>query len=125
MADEQSLGCPGSLIPPGTADHGDYRPPVERAGAKLPGRRVMCSHVREQVFEVPLLRREGKMEIRYDKGMPPTEVARGVLDALQKGRATTVLGREARWILRVNRFLPRLVDRLLARAVRRLYANPS
>ena len=34
-----------------------------------------------------------------------------------------MLGWEARWILRVNRFLPRLVNRLMARKVTQLYAG--
>ena len=65
-----------------------------------------------------LLRNEGRMKIQVDKGMPPEEMAAGILKALVKNRTETVLGWEARWILRVNRFFPRLVDRLLARKVR-------
>jgi short-subunit dehydrogenase len=72
-----------------------------------------------------LLRCEGRMKIDFDKGMPPEHVAAGILRALQKNRTETVLGWEARWILRVNRFLPRLVDWLMARHVRRLYAQPG
>jgi short-subunit dehydrogenase len=70
-----------------------------------------------------LLRNEGRYPIPYDKGMPPEEVAAAALDALRRNRTETVVGSDARWMLRVNRFLPRLVDRLLARRVRRLYAN--
>jgi short-subunit dehydrogenase len=70
-----------------------------------------------------LLRCEGRMKIDFDKGMPVEQVAAGILRALQKNHTETVLGREARWILRVNRFLPRLVDWLMARQVRRLYAQ--
>ena len=65
------------------------------------------------------------MKIEMDKGMAPQAVAAGILRALEKGRAETVLGSEARWILRVNRFLPRLVDRLMARKVRRLNEESS
>jgi short-subunit dehydrogenase len=70
-----------------------------------------------------LLRCEGRMKIDFDKGMPVEQVAAGILRALQKNRTETVLGWEARWMLRVNRFLPRLVDWLMARQVRRLYAR--
>jgi short-subunit dehydrogenase len=70
-----------------------------------------------------LLRSEGRMKIDFDKGMPPEHVAAGILQSLQKNRTETVLGWEARWILRVNRFLPRIVDWLMARQVRRLYAG--
>jgi short-subunit dehydrogenase len=70
-----------------------------------------------------LLRNEGRMKIDFAKGMAPESVAAGVLRALQRNRGETILGGEARWILAVNRFLPRLVDRLLDRKVRRLYAQ--
>src|SRR5947209_8301459 len=69
-----------------------------------------------------LLRSEGRARIDFDAGMPPGDVAAGVLRALRRNRTETVLGRDARWMLRVHRFLPWLVDRLLARRVRHLYA---
>lgn len=70
-----------------------------------------------------LLRRTGRYPIDFSKGMKPEKVAAGILNALKKNRTETVLGWDARWMLRVNRFLPRLVDALLARQVRRLYAT--
>jgi short-subunit dehydrogenase len=70
-----------------------------------------------------LLRCEGRMQIDFDRGQPPEAVAARVLQALRHNRAETVVGRDAVWMLLVNRFLPGLVDRLLARRVRRLYAQ--
>lgn len=70
-----------------------------------------------------LLRNDGRMKIDFAKGMEPNKVSAGILRALERGRAETVLGGEAKWILGVNRVLPRLVDRLVARKVRRLYAE--
>ncbi|MCC6419044.1 MAG: SDR family oxidoreductase [Gemmataceae bacterium] len=70
-----------------------------------------------------LLKNEGRMKIDFDDGMPPETVAAGIVAALRKNRAETVLGREAKWMLRVNRFFPRLLDRLIARRVRKLYAQ--
>lgn len=70
-----------------------------------------------------LLRNEGRMPIRYDEGMPAAVVATNVLRALERNQTEVVLGREAKWILRVNRFLPRLLDWLMARKVRQLYRN--
>jgi short-subunit dehydrogenase len=69
-----------------------------------------------------MLRNEGRMKIDFAKGMAPATVAAGILHALGRNRTETVLGREARWILRINRFFPRIVDRLMARMVRTLYA---
>ncbi len=69
-----------------------------------------------------LLRNTGRYPIDVSKGMPPERVAAGILRAVRKNRTETVLGWDARWMLRFNRFLPRLVDALLARQVRKLYA---
>jgi short-subunit dehydrogenase len=68
-----------------------------------------------------LLRNEGKMDIRFNTGMAPEEVAEGVLTALERNRTETVLGSEAKWMLRLQRFAPRILDRLIARRVRKLY----
>jgi short-subunit dehydrogenase len=70
-----------------------------------------------------LLRKAGRMKIDFSAGMPPEKVAEGILRALRRNRTETVLGRDARWILRANRFFPWLVDALLARRVRKLYAG--
>jgi short-subunit dehydrogenase len=68
-----------------------------------------------------LLRNDGKMKIDFQGGMAPESVATAVIHSLQKNRTETVLGREARWMLRINRLFPRLVDRLIARRVDKLY----
>lgn len=72
-----------------------------------------------------LLHNTGRLKIDFDEGMKPEEVAAGILRALRKRRRETVLGWEARWILRVNRWLPWLVDRLMARKVRKLYEQEA
>jgi short-subunit dehydrogenase len=63
------------------------------------------------------------MKIDFSGGMPPEKVARRIVKALKANQAEAVLGWEARLILSVNRFLPRLVDRVLARKVRQWYAD--
>jgi short-subunit dehydrogenase len=70
-----------------------------------------------------LLRNAGRMKIEFDRGMPAERVAAGVLRALERNRTETILGWEAKLILRVNRFFPRLADWVLARRVRQLYAE--
>jgi short-subunit dehydrogenase len=72
-----------------------------------------------------LLRNDGRMKIDFQGGMAPKDVAAAVLRALQANRTETVLGQEARWMLQVNRFFPRLVDRLIARRVEKLYKTNS
>jgi short-subunit dehydrogenase len=70
-----------------------------------------------------LLHNSGRMKIDFDGGQPPERVAASILNSLRKNRTETVVGWEARWILRFNRWLPRLVDRLMARRVRKLYQS--
>jgi short-subunit dehydrogenase len=70
-----------------------------------------------------LLRNEGRVKITFDRGQPTEAVAKLILAALRRNRAETVIGRDARWMVRINRWLPRLVDRLVARAVTRAYSS--
>jgi short-subunit dehydrogenase len=61
--------------------------------------------------------------VDYASGMPPEQVAARIIRALKRGTPEVVIGWEARWILRFNRFFPRILDRLLARKVRKLYQS--
>jgi short-subunit dehydrogenase len=70
-----------------------------------------------------LLRTEARIQFDFTRGLTPEATAEGVWQALRRNRTETVLGWDARWMLRVNRFFPRLVDYFLARRVRRLYAS--
>jgi short-subunit dehydrogenase len=68
-----------------------------------------------------LLLAKGRAKIEYDKGMPTEYVAAQVLDSLRRNVTEKTLGWEARRVLLVNKFFPWLVDRLLAKEMRRLY----
>jgi short-subunit dehydrogenase len=72
-------------------------------------------------FSQHFLKSEGKANIEYDKGMAPDVVAAAIVKALQKNKTETWIGRDTQWMLRVNRWLPRFVDYMLARRVRKLY----
>jgi NAD(P)-dependent dehydrogenase (short-subunit alcohol dehydrogenase family) len=76
-------------------------------------------------FDRHVLRRDGKMNIPFGRGMPPEEVAAGIVRAIRTGRRETVLGLEARWMLRLNRFVPRVLNWVITRKVKRLYAQPA
>jgi hypothetical protein len=69
------------------------------------------------------LRREGRMRIDFTRGMPPEKVAAGIVRVLRKNRAEIVLGRDAYWMLLLNKFFPRLMDYLIARKVTKLYQS--
>ncbi len=70
-----------------------------------------------------LLRSEGRADLPFDRGMPPEEVARGVVAAVRRNKREVVLGSEAKWMLLMNRFFPRLLNRLIARRITKLYAE--
>jgi short-subunit dehydrogenase len=70
-----------------------------------------------------LLSQNGRMVINFQKGMAPARVAHGILKALAKNRAETVLGWEAVWMLRAHRLFPNLLGAFLGWYVGRLYAR--
>jgi short-subunit dehydrogenase len=72
-------------------------------------------------LERNLLHSDPRMYADFGKGMAPDNVAGQILQALRKNRRETVLGFEARWILRVNRLWPWLVDYFVRRVIRRSY----
>jgi short-subunit dehydrogenase len=74
-------------------------------------------------FSQHFLRSEGKAEINYDEGMPPEYVAGRIVKSLQRNKTETWIGSDTNWMLRVNRWVPRFVDYMLARRVRKLYEN--
>jgi short-subunit dehydrogenase len=73
-------------------------------------------------FQNNWLRTDGKADLRFDQGMTPEYVAAGIVDAIRRNRKETVLGSEARRLLRFNRYFPRLTNWLMARKVKKLYA---
>lgn len=75
-------------------------------------------------FSKHMLKCEGRMKIDFTRGMPPEKVAASIVRSLRKSKTETIVGSDARWMLRVNKFFPRLVDWLIARRVRKLYAAP-
>jgi len=72
-----------------------------------------------------LLRNEGRMQTLFANAEEPEKVADAVIGALRKNRAESHVGWQSRWLLRINRFLPRFVDRMMARKVRQLYPKAA
>lgn len=68
-----------------------------------------------------MLRNDGKAKIEYEKGMEPEAVASKIVKAIRRNWTETVIGSDAKWMLRMNRWFPKLLDFLLARKVRKLY----
>lgn len=72
-----------------------------------------------------LLHHDGRIAFRFERGMEPGYVASQIVHILRTNRKETVLGWEAQWFIRVNRWLPRFVDWGLARVVRRRFRDQS
>jgi short-subunit dehydrogenase len=70
-----------------------------------------------------MLRSDGRADIRHDEGMDPADVAKAIVRAVRRGSTEVVLGSEAKWMLRMNRFAPRLLNKLIARKIKKLYAK--
>jgi short-subunit dehydrogenase len=68
-----------------------------------------------------MLRNEGKAKIDFDAGMPPEQVAAKIVRGIRKGKSEVVIGSDAKWMLRMHRWFPRLLDRLICRKVKRIY----
>lgn len=76
-------------------------------------------------FEKKLIRKDGRMVIRFDKGMTPEYVGNAIVKAIEKNKRETVLGREAKLLLLMNKVFPRLTRKLIARAVSKQYSKPD
>jgi short-subunit dehydrogenase len=76
-------------------------------------------------FATHFLRNEGRAKIDYAGGMPTESVAAKILEALTKSRGETVLGREAKALLTLHKYLPGFVDWAMRRHIRKLYAQPE
>lgn len=74
-------------------------------------------------FQKNWLRTEGKADLKFEHGMSPEDVAAGIVDATRRNKREVVLGREARRLLRFNRFFPRLTNWMIARKIRKLYSG--
>ena len=74
-------------------------------------------------FSKHLLLNQGRMKIDFAKGMAPENVAAAIIAALRRNTTEKVIGSDARWMLFVNKFFPRLTDWLLERKVKKLYAE--
>ena len=68
-----------------------------------------------------MLRNEGKAKIDFEAGMPPEQVAAKIVGAIRKRKREVVIGSDAKWMLRMHRWFPRLLDRLVCRKVKKIY----
>jgi short-subunit dehydrogenase len=70
-----------------------------------------------------MARNEGKAKIDFDAGMTPERVAAEIVKAAIRGKREVVIGSDAKRMLRMHRWFPRLLDSLICRKVKKLYAK--
>jgi short-subunit dehydrogenase len=76
-------------------------------------------------FPGNMLERKSKLQVDHLRGMTPGQVAEATLHAIGRGaHEATFTGRGKLFVL-VSRFFPRVVDRIAARRVRKLYADET
>jgi short-subunit dehydrogenase len=73
-------------------------------------------------FRENWIRTDGKADLKFESGMTPADVAAGIVKAIRTNKTETVLGSEAKRLLRFNKWFPQLTNRLIARKVKRLYS---
>jgi short-subunit dehydrogenase len=86
---------------------------------------LMVPGLTRSEFPKHFLLAQGRAKIDFDKGLPPERVAAAISAALTRNKTEKVIGSDARWLLLFNKFFPRLTNRLLARKVKKLYAEKS
>lgn len=74
-------------------------------------------------FSRNMIEQSAKVQLDHMRGMSSEEVAAATWDAAARGREEVFLTRQGRLLLRVNRFLPWLVDRIMRRKVKNLFKD--
>jgi len=74
-------------------------------------------------FSQNMIERKALMAVDHMRGMTAEDVADATLRAIARGRRETVLTFQGKLMVFINRFLPRLADRIAAKRVRGLFKD--
>lgn len=69
-----------------------------------------------------MARNEGKARIDFDAGMSAEDVAARIVRGIVRRQREVIIGADAKQMLRMHRWFPRLLDWLICRRVKKLYA---
>jgi short-subunit dehydrogenase len=75
-------------------------------------------------FPKNMLERKSRLQVDHMRGMTAEQVAAATLRAIERGKSEVTFTKAGKLLVFANRFFPRLVDRLAARRVRKLYNEP-
>ena len=84
---------------------------------------VVCPGLTDTNFSKNMLEQKARLQLDHLRGMTAEEVAATTLRAIEKGKDEVCLTLQGRLIVLVNRFFPRLANRIAAKRVRELFKD--
>jgi short-subunit dehydrogenase len=84
---------------------------------------VVCPGLTDTNFSKNMLEQKARLQLDHLRGMSAEEVAAATLRAVEKGKDEVCLTLQGRLIVLVNRFFPRLANRIAAKRVRELFQD--
>jgi short-subunit dehydrogenase len=83
----------------------------------------VCPGLTATNFSQNMLEQKARVQMDHMRSMTPDQVAEAAIRAIEKGKNEILLTFKGRLLVFVNRFLPKLVDRIMAKRVRQTYAD--
>jgi short-subunit dehydrogenase len=84
---------------------------------------VICPGLTQTNFSKNMLEQKARLQLDHMRGMSAPQVACEILKAVERGKHDVCLTAQGKLIVYVNRFFPRLADRIAARRVRALFRD--
>jgi short-subunit dehydrogenase len=84
---------------------------------------VVCPGLTQTNFSKNMLEQKALVQLDHLRGMTAEQVAEATLRAIEQGRHEICLSFQGKLMALINRFLPRLADRIAARKVRALFRD--
>lgn len=84
---------------------------------------VICPGLTQTNFSQNMIEQKAKLQLDHLRGMSAEDVAYYTLRSIERGSSERVLTLQGRLIALINRFYPRLADRIAARRVRELFKD--
>ena len=82
---------------------------------------IVCPGLTQTNFSKNMLEQKALVQMDHLRGMTSEEVALATIASIERGRREVCLTGQGRLIAYINRFFPRLADRIAARRVRSLF----
>jgi short-subunit dehydrogenase len=84
---------------------------------------LVCPGLTQTNFSKNMLEQKAKLQLDHMRGMTAEDVAAATLKAIEQGRHEVCLTFKGKLMVFLNRFLPRLTDRIAAKKVRAVFRD--